>query len=152
MPHRREELQEQVQEILDSFKAGRLTKTEETQAIDFKEEAGRRRQGELLPGERYNPEAATKLADEVACMANTPGGGALILGVADRSGEVIGTELDRDWLRQRINSAVQVAPDIVEKRVGQIRLLVIYVAPSWEPVADTGGRLRWRVGDSCVPG
>jgi ATP-dependent DNA helicase RecG len=34
-------------------------------------------------------------------MANTPGGGALVVGVAD-DGTVLGTELDADWLRHRI--------------------------------------------------
>lgn len=147
----REPLEDAVRDILGTYSKGRIHKTQETQAIDFKEEAGRRQGKEILPGTTTNQNAATKLADEVACMANTPGGGALIVGVEDGSGIVIGTELDVDWLRQRINSAVQVAPDIVEYRLDGQRVLVIFVAPAREPVADTGNRLRWRVGDSCAP-
>ncbi len=147
---RRAELEEQVAQILASYSEGALQRTHESQAIDFKEEAGRRGPGGLIePGSPENPEAATKLADEVACFANSPGGGALIVGVEDRTGRVIGTELGVDWLRQRINAAVSVAPDIVDTEVGGLRVLVIYVAESRDPVLNTGGRLRWRVGDSC---
>lgn len=145
------QLEEAVEGIFASYQQGHLTKTRESQTIDFKEEAGRRNGREILPGNAENPEAATKLADEVACLANSPGGGALILGVEDGTGKLIGTELDVDWLRQRINNAVQVAPDIVVHTISGIRLLVIYVAQAREPVADTSDRLRWRVGDSCSP-
>lgn len=147
---RRQKLETQVQKILSSHNSGRLHHTEETEAVDFKEEAGRRSGNGIEPGSSENPDAATKLADEVACMANTPGGGALIVGVMDKTGEIIGTELDRDWLRQRINRQVQVAPDIAATEVAGQRLLVIYVAEAREPVPNTGNALRWRVGDSCV--
>ncbi|WP_235840548.1 DUF5635 domain-containing protein [Corynebacterium liangguodongii] len=148
---RRRGLEEEVDAILRSASDGRVGKIRETQSIDFKEEAGRRNGAGIEPGSPQNGAAATKLADEVACMANTPGGGALIVGVEDKTGVIIGTELDIEWLRQRIYSGVDVAPDIVEKRVEGQRVLVIFVAPAREPVGDTSGRLRWRVGDSCVP-
>ena len=139
-----------VAALLASEQDGALLSTEETAAVDLKEEAGRRNGPQLEPGLAQNPEAATKLADEVACLANSPGGGALILGVEDRTGQVLGTELDVDWLRQRINRAVSVAPDIVVQYVAGQRVLVLYVAESPEPVHDTGDRLRWRVGDECA--
>ncbi|MFD8879400.1 DUF5635 domain-containing protein [Corynebacterium xerosis] len=146
---RRQELIDAVSAILATARDGRIISTQESQAIDFKEEAGRRSGSDIEPGQRENPEAATKLADEVACMANTPGGGALIFGVEDKTGVVIGTELDVDWLRQRISNAVGVAPDIgVEQVLGQ-RLLVVYVAEAREPVPNTGNALKWRVGDRC---
>lgn len=147
----REALRQAVELVLSSASHGRITKTSETQHIDFKEEAGRRNGHIIEPGERENPFAATKLADEVACMANSPNGGALVLGVEDKTGQIIGTELDVDWLRQRIHEGIEVAPDVVEENVQGQRILVIYVASSPEPVEDTGGRLRWRVGDSCRP-
>lgn len=147
---RRAELQREVARLLAAEVDGSLP-VEETAAIDFKEEAGRRRAGVLDPGGSENPEVATKLADEVACLANSPGGGALILGVADKSGEILGTELDIDWLRHRIYRAVDVAPDIQEHRVAGQRVLAIYVAEAREPVEDTSGRLRWRVGSTCSP-
>lgn len=139
-----------VAALLASEQDGALLSTEETAAVDLKEEAGRRNGPQLEPGLAQNPEAATKLADEVACLANSPGGGALILGVEDRTGQVLGTELDVDWLRQRINRAVSVAPDIVVQYVAGQRVLVLYVAESPEPIHDTGDRLRWRVGDECA--
>ena len=148
---RRDRLRQDVDVILASERDGVLTLRMETSAVDFKEEAGRRNGPALEPGETENPMAATKLADEVACMANSPGGGALILGVEDRTGVVLGTELNEDWLRQRIYQAIDVAPDIEVRAVGGQRLLVLYVAEAREPVADTSGRLRWRVGDSCAP-
>lgn len=146
---RREELQREVTEILASEVDGRLTRSSETQSVDFKEEAGRRIRGELQPGQAENTEAATKLADEVACLANTPGGGALIVGVEDGTGNLLGTELDCDWLRRKIHQAVDVAPDITSALRGGHRVLVILVAEAAQPVEDTSGRLRWRVGDSC---
>lgn len=148
---RRDRLRQDVDVILASERDGVLTLRMETSAVDFKEEAGRRNGPALEPGETENPMAATKLADEVACMANSPGGGALILGVEDRTGVVLGTELNEDWLRQRIYQAIDVAPDIEVRAVGGQRLLVLYVAEAREPIADTSGRLRWRVGDSCAP-
>ncbi len=128
-----------------------LTLTKEKASVDLKEEAGRRRGSTLEPGMPENPYAATKLADEVACMANSPGGGALILGVEDSTGVILGTELDADWLRQRIHQAIDVAPDIEVATVSGMRVLVLYVAEAREPVEDTKGRLRWRIGDSCAP-
>ncbi|MDD7542513.1 MAG: DUF5635 domain-containing protein [Mobiluncus porci] len=147
----RTHLEEEVREILSSVKLGRITKTRETESIDFKEEAGRRNGSDIEPGQPENPEAATKLADEVACMANTPHGGALILGVEDKTGKLIGTELDTQWLRHRIYQAIDVAPDITEQRVLGQRLLVLFVPPASEPVEDTKGRIRWRIGSSCEP-
>lgn len=151
MKARREQLIAQVDAILESAIDDCVRKTKETQSIDFKEEAGRRRGSQIEPGKSENPIAADKLADEVACMANTPGGGALIVGIEDKTGRIIGTELDIDWLRQAIYSRIDIAPDVVEKRVQGQRVLVIYVAAASEPVEDTGNRLRWRVGDSCKP-
>ena len=147
----RRRLEDSVASILGSARDGALTNTHETQNIDFKEEAGRRNRGVLEPGRSQNQLAATKLADEVACLANTSGGGALIVGVEDKTGNILGTNLEVDWLRQRIHSAVDIAPDIQQHVAEGQRILVLYVSESPEPVADTGGRLRWRVGDSCAP-
>ncbi len=148
---RRRSLEAQVRVVLDSATDGAVNRTTETQSVDFKEEAGRRNGPDIEPGLPENPQAATALADEVACMANSPGGGALVVGVEDRSGRVIGTELDIDWLRDRIYRGVGVAPDIVTDQVEGLRILVIYVAEAREPVEDTGSRIRWRVADHCQP-
>ena len=130
----RQDLAEQVDAILATAADGRVHRTTETQDVDFKEEAGRRNGPEIEPGGPRNPMAATKLADEVACMANTPGGGALIVGVEDKTGHIIGTELDVDWLRQEIYQRVQVAPSIEERVVEGQRLLILFVAASQQPV------------------
>ncbi|MGO3896050.1 DUF5635 domain-containing protein [Brevibacterium aurantiacum] len=143
---------EEVDECLNSLRNGTLPDSAERKRVDFKEEAGRRgAAGRLLPGTPENTKAADQLANEVASMANTPGGGALIIGVEDRSGDLLGTDLDIEWLRQQIYRRVEVAPEIEERIEQGIRLLVIYVAEAREPVDDTGGRIRWRVGDSSVP-
>lgn len=148
---RRERLLAEIAEILASAHDGRIHYAKESQSVDLKEEAGRRNGRDIEPGKPENQDAAVHLADEVACMANSADGGALIVGVADKSGDIIGTELDVDWLRQQIHQKIDVAPDITERLVDGQRLLVIIVAPAAEPVVDTHGRLRWRVGDACKP-
>ena len=124
----------------------------ETEGVDFKEEAGRRgRGGQILPGEAHNQAVAEQIANEVACLANTTGGGALIVGIADDARE-IGAVTDRDWLRQRIHEQIDVAPAIEERTLPSgTRVLIVMVSEAREPVEDTGDRLRWRVGRVCVP-
>ncbi|MFT3660637.1 MAG: DUF5635 domain-containing protein [Gordonia sp. (in: high G+C Gram-positive bacteria)] len=137
--------------MLSTASDGRLTSTAETQSVGFHEEAGRRYGRELDAGLPSNQIAAVALADEVACMANSPGGGALIVGVEDRTGRIIGTELDGDWLRDSVLGRIGVAPDIREERAEGLRLLTVFVAEAREPVEDTDGGLRWRVGGSSRP-
>ena len=60
---RREDLRSSVTQLLESARDGHLPDTRETQSIDFKEEAGRRNGSQIEPGEKENPEAATKLAE-----------------------------------------------------------------------------------------
>ena len=91
-----------VETALEQLARGEPVERIETTRLDLKEEPGRRAKGgSVLPGQRENEEAASYLAGEMACMANTPGGGAIIVGVAD-DGSRVGTELDGDWLRHRI--------------------------------------------------
>lgn len=99
----RARLRAEVDAVLDRLASGLLPSAAERGAVDLKEEAGRRgRDGLLLTGEPRNLAAADGLSDEVACMANTPGGGALVVGVEDRTGALLGTALDPEWLRHRI--------------------------------------------------
>lgn len=144
--------EEAVERCLALIRNGTLPEDAERQRVDIKEEAGRRGSGgRLLPGNRENTKAADHLADEVAAMANTPGGGALIVGIEDKSGDLLGTELDAEWLRQQIYRRVDIAPDVVERVEQGIRLLALYVPEAREPVEDTSDRLRWRVGSASVP-
>ena len=96
-------LSEQVEQMLQSLADGNRPDEIETLQVDCKEEPGRRGVGgAVLPGSEENDGAARYLADELTCLANTPGGGAIILGVAD-DGQQIGTDLDPQWLRHRID-------------------------------------------------
>ena len=94
--------------------------------MDVKEEAGRRGPGGTIePGHRQNEAAAAQLAEEMACFANTEGGGAIILGISDL-GERIGTDLSLEWLRHRIFELTghMVTPAIRELEMDGVRLLV----------------------------
>ena len=105
----------------------------------------------LLAGKAHNLAAADQLAREVACMANTPGGGALVVGVEDSTGALLGASMDPEWLKQRIHQRVDVAPAVAERYVAGARLLVVLVAEAREPVEDQDGKLRWRTGGTCQP-
>lgn len=148
----REQLRLLVGEVLDGLERGVPPSDAEREHVDIKEEAARRNNaGLLMPGEPRNVAAADQLADEAACMANTPGGGALIIGVEDATGSLLGAALDVEWLRHRIYEQVDVAPAVEERLVQGVRLLVIYTAAAREPVENRAGQLRWRAGQHCVP-
>lgn len=141
-----------VDRALAARRSGSRLSDAERERIDFKEEAGRRtRDGSITQGNEHNLAAADQLADEVACMANTRGGGALVIGVDDRTSDLIGAAVDAEWLRHRIYERVDIAPSVEERTEDGVRLLVLLVAESREPVEDTDGKLRWRVGPHCVP-
>lgn len=140
-----------VQGALTQLRIGEPTEQIERTRLDLKEEPGRRVPGgSILPGEPKNEDAASYLAKEMACMANTPGGGAIILGIAD-DGTRIGTELNGDWLRHRIweLSKRKLTVAIEEETVDECRVLILTVPEALDPVAY-GGSLRWRVGSHCV--
>jgi ATP-dependent DNA helicase RecG len=141
-------LEKQISDVLESLARGVPV---ETASVDLKEEAGRRRpNGEIVPGGAKSERAAQALAPEVACMANTPGGGALVLGAAD-DGRLIGTQIDADWLRHRLYelSDRKTTVDVREMIVNSQRVLVLRVIDSLTPVTYKG-RLTWRVGKQCV--
>lgn len=123
----------------------------EMERVDFKEERGRRDAGGTVsPGRTTNERAAEHLAAEMACMANTPGGGAVIVGVSD-DGARIGTRLDADWLRHRIWELTSHQLTIAgrEARLDECRLLILTCIEALAPVRYRG-KLRWRVGTNCV--
>lgn len=147
----RAQLAAEVTGVLEGLEIGKPRRPE-SEHVDCKEEPGRRgRGGILLPAEPQNHTAADYLAREVCCLANTPGGGALILGVADGTWQVLGTRLDPDWLRHRVYQLSDIAPAIEERWVAGQRVLVIFVAESPEPVEDPDGKIRWRVDTACAP-
>lgn len=145
-------LEREVDTALAALQRGVLPDAVEREHVDFKEEAGRRgKDGFLLAGQTHNVAAAEQLAKEVSCMANTPGGGALIVGVQNSDGALLGAAMDPEWLRQRVHQHVDVAPVVEERHVSGVRLLVLLVAEAREPVEDQDGKLRWRTGDACQP-
>lgn len=140
----------EVERVLDALAAGAWD-DDESSLVDLKEEAGRRDgAGNLMPGQPRNDRAAEQVAAEAACVANTPGGGALVLGVADDGG-LLGTALDVEWLRHRVyeltGRTLTIAVRPVEIR--GIRVLVITAPQAIEPIRWRG-RVTWRVDDKCV--
>jgi ATP-dependent DNA helicase RecG len=83
-------------------------------------------------------------------MANTPGGGALVVGVDDH-GALLGAELDAEWLRHRIYELTdrRLTVDVREVSLRGVQLLVVLAPQAIEPVR-WNGRVTWRVDDHCV--
>ena len=146
--------EEEVDRVLRGLAEGTYTpKTLEGTAIDLKEDASKRdpKTGTIKEGSPKPENVAKKLAEEAACFANTPGGGALIVGVNDKSGEIIGTGIDADWLRSRLHELTsgKMGTNIREGEVHGIRILVIITPQAVEPVPYKG-KYRHRQGDKCV--
>lgn len=139
----------EVRAALDALRRG--DGIEETARLDLKEEHGRRdKTGAIGPSNPRNEAAAKELAAAAACMANSHGGGALLCGVTDTS-QIVGTELDIDWLRYRIHELTErrLTVDVVEEWIGPQRVLVVRSPQAIEPIR-CGGRITWRVGTNCV--
>lgn len=146
----RDAVADEVARALDALARG-VPADLESVNVDLKEEAGRRdRDGRLLPGVARSEQAAARLAAEAACMANSDGGGALIVGVADDH-TLVGTALDGEWLRARIYELTErrLTVDVREESVHGTRLLVVRAPQAIEPIRWKG-RVTWRVGDRCV--
>ncbi len=140
-----------VEQALHRLSQGEPPERIELERLDFKEEPGRRgSDGTVSPGGTTNEHAAAHLAAEMACMANTPGGGAVIVGVSD-DGARIGTRLDADWLRHRIweLTSHQLTIAVREERLDECRLLILTCIEALAPVRYRR-KLRWRVGTNCV--
>ena len=143
-------LQEQVEQILQRLNRGERPRDIEVTQVDIKEEPDRRRNGKVLAGQAQNEKAAKYLAEEMACMANTPGGGAIVLGISD-DGKRIGTLLDPEWLRERIWQLTQGKLTVTVRTadLDGTRILVLTTDYAIEPVYY-GNKLKWRVNRSCV--
>ena len=143
-------LERQIAETLHRLTEGRTPARIETAHVDVKEEPGRRRGRAVAPGAATNEEAAACFAGEMACMANTAGGGAIIVGVAD-DGERIGSDLDVQWLRHRIYELTErkLTVDVREAVLDGCRILVLATHEAIEPIRYRG-RILWRINDNCV--
>ncbi len=147
----RDPIDDLVEQGLRRLAQGESPRRIETERLDVKEEPGRRGSGGTVsPGEKTSEEAADFLAAELACMANTPGGGALIVGVAD-DGARVGTRLDPGWLRHRIweRTSGQLTIAAREEHLDGCRILILTCVEALAPVRYRG-KLRWRVGTNCV--
>lgn len=142
----------EVADLIARMNAGELVdERHESRYVDLKEEAGRRdNTGAVIHGPSENEAAARQLAGEAACMANTPGGGALIVGVTN-DGTLIGSDLGAEWLRQRIFELTQrlLTVDVSEATARGARLLIVISPTAVEPVRFNN-RIHWRVNDRCV--
>lgn len=141
----------QVTAVLARLAAGDPPALIEVAQVEVKEEVGRRGlDGSVLPGAAANEQGARYLAGEMACLANTPGGGAVILGVAD-DGLRIGTELDAEWLRHRIWELTEhrLTVTVREADMEGTRLLVLITHEAIEPIRHDG-KVKWRLDDHCV--
>lgn len=148
----RDPVAEELERVLGALSSGAGRESiAETVHVDLKEEPERRdRRGMLRPATARNDRAADALAGEAACMANSDGGGALIVGVGD-DGSLIGTALDAEWLRSRIYDLTErkLTADVRSVEIDGVRLLVIRAPQALEPIRWRG-RLTWRVDDRCV--
>lgn len=144
-------VRQEIARVLELLAVGTNGEQVESKHVDLKEEAGRRQQGGALgPSLPHNEDAASALAGACVCMANTDGGGALIVGVAD-GGELIGTNLDAEWLRSRIYDLTvrALTADVTATTLNGARLLVLVSPQAIEPLRYKG-RITWRVDDRCV--
>lgn len=148
----RDPVADEVERVLAALQAGvGRDAIRETVHVDLKEEPERRdRRGVLQAAVERNEKAADALAGEAACMANSDGGGALVVGVGD-DGSLIGTALDAEWLRSRIYDRTErkLTVDAQPVEINGVRLLVIRSPQALEPIRWRG-RLTWRVDDRCV--
>ena len=112
----------------------------------------------LLSGDRVTGPSRSGFADELAGMANGPGG-AVVLGADDRSHEVLGIPVNRldpveRWVREVCNDSVTPPLDAVIRKielpnaVGSLRaVLVVDIARSLFVHKSPGGYFR-RIGSS----
>lgn len=145
--------EEEIHRVLTALATGDYTPEDlETTSVDLKEEAGRRQGSRILPGLPQSEPVAKQIAEEAACMANTRGGGALIVGVDDKTGQLIGSSTDADWLRRRIYELTErrLSTEIRPVDLSGTRLLVMSIPQAVEPV-PFNGKYRHRVGRACVP-
>jgi len=146
----RDPVDDEVERVLRRLDTGDWDDSESA-LVDLKEEAGRRdKSGNVLPGQPQNERAAEHIAGESACLANTPGGGALVVG-ATNDGSLVGTALEIEWLRHRVYELTDRALtiEVRDVEVQATRLLVVRAPQAIEPIRWRG-KVTWRVADHCV--
>jgi ATP-dependent DNA helicase RecG len=141
-----------AERALNQLAAGRSGEEVETDLIDCKEDPARRAAGGdlITPGPAQSDRAAVPLTDAAACMSNS-GGGAVIVGVDDKTNRPVGTDLDDCWLRGRIHQLTdgRLTCAVEPVFLRSTRLLVIIAPPAQEPIR-VRGKAKHRVGRRCV--
>lgn len=141
----------ELRAFLEALDAGEPPSVAELRHADAKEEPGRRDGHDVLPGPAEVDEVARRLWPELACMANTPGGGAIVLGVAN-DGTRTGVTVEPEALRHRLwqlsgeRMTVRATPHRLEDGTA---VLLLEVPPALTPL-EVEGRIRWRVDTNCV--
>jgi hypothetical protein len=142
-------IRQELNAALGRLAAGESGRDVETDQIDCKEDRSRRGPaGVVLPtGEPRHEGTAEMLAIAAACLANS-GGGGLIVGVDDRTGQPIGTDLDPSWLRGRIYDLTERKLTCAAEPVDLhgTRLLAVIAPAAHEPI-----RVRGKAAAPCKP-
>lgn len=140
--------------------AGRTIPAEVEEALDLIE--GGRRGADLesiaLELKRAQPsfeDTARDLAEAVACFANTPGGGTVVVGIDEKlpgRDAFLGCPHDGQALRRRIweltNPSLTVMATATTRNDAELLILLV---PEGLEVHAVGGRAHHRVGTSCEP-
>lgn len=141
-------------EAIEAVQKGARALDIETEVIDFKEETGTVAKGGRQSISATHEPAAEQLTNEAACLANSPNGGVLVVGVNDKAAgpaAFVGTYLDTVWLRGRIHALTKpnlAIDEIEELTVEGQRIYMINVAPALQETW-AGGKLRARFGTDC---
>lgn len=136
-----------VDQMLRHLDTGGAPRGHETRHVDVKQVPD----GPDATAERRVDPLARFLWPHLACMANTPGGGALVIGIAD-DGQHLGAHFDPEPVRARIFeiSDRRVTPDVREIQLADGTPVHVWrVAQAVAPIA-VAGRVRWRTHDRCV--
>ena len=132
----------EVEKALNRIAQGVKPSELESETLDFKQDA------------RTPKETMRMLAGAATCFANALGG-TIVVGVLDkatRSAAVVGTDLDPLAVKERIYalSNPPLLVDAAEHWREDAKLVVITVPSGVEIHADTEGRIKHRVGTSCL--
>lgn len=133
----------EVEEALALIEGGRRGAEFESVALEFKR------------AQESFEDTARDLADAVACFANTPGGGTVVVGVDEKtpgSRAFAGCPHDGQALRRRIweltNPSLTVMAESTTRHDAELLILLV---PEGLEVHTVGGRAHHRVGTSCQP-
>ena len=150
-------------QAIDAVRQGAPAATLESQFLDFKEEQGTNVGGKRRFIDPRDDAAATQIAGEVACFANTEHGGVIVVGVNDKGvgpAAFVGAYLNTDYLRERVYELTNphYSLDLIEEvpadngktlQAGG-KIYVINIAPS-SFLTACKNQMQERIGKQCLP-